>query len=189
MSLPEVLTIFCRHVILAKSKIKKFDFVEKREMNWSEAFFWTKIGFYSFSFHYWRFYFSKIICRKKIYVEKGQKTTPSPRLEFKCRKCALLIVRFWSSYHRENKTWWIRLERGDSCDSFDIIFLEIKSLNLHLKEEKRVEQYICSAHDNAFSRVHDQRVKEGGVRLGYQTDFGNRVTKIGNRVTKKLRNF
>ena len=24
----------------------------------------------------------------------------------------------------------------------------------------------------------------GGGRLGYQTDFGNRVTKIGNRVTK-----
>jgi hypothetical protein len=31
---------------------------------------------------------------------------------------------------------------------------------MHVKEEKRVEQYICSARDNALSRVHDQRVKE-----------------------------
>jgi len=26
--------------------------------------------------------------------------------------------------------------------------------------------------------------RTGGGRPGYQTDFGNRVTKIGNRVTK-----
>jgi len=53
---------------------------------------------------------------------------------------------------------------------------------MYVKEEKQVEQYICSARDNAESRVHDQRVNI--LEMVFFQDFVDKIN-VAKKVGKQ----